>query len=291
LPALPSAQKSMTHTINIGYSPCPNDTFIFYALIHKKIDTYGIEFREILEDVETLNTLALSSQLDVTKVSCHAFGHIRDSYVFLRSGGAFGCGCGPLVVASQVCTMEWLKGKRIAVPGRLTTALLLLKLYDQEGTLGLQVIPMPFSQIMAAVSNGEVDAGLVIHEGRFTFKNYDLTQILDLGQWWESATGQLIPLGGIVARRALGPKTISIIESLIAESIQYSQANPAESLHYIKRHSQELDDSVIRQHITLYVNEYSIDLGSKGRDGLVELLTRAETAGIIPRSSETIFLE
>jgi 1,4-dihydroxy-6-naphthoate synthase len=187
--------------------------------------------------------------------------------------------------------MEWLKGKRIAVPGRLTTALLLLKLYDQEGTLGLQVIPMPFSQIMAAVSNGEVDAGLVIHEGRFTFKNYDLTQILDLGQWWESATGQLIPLGGIVARRALGPKTISIIESLIAESIQYSQANPAESLDYIKRHSQELDDSVIRQHITLYVNEYSIDLGSKGRDGLVELLTRAETAGIIPRSSETIFLE
>jgi len=279
----------MAKTINIGYSPCPNDTFIFYALIHKKIDTHGIEFHEILEDVETLNTLALSAQLDVTKVSCHAFGHLRDRYVFLRSGGAFGHGCGPLVVARQAGTLEGLKGKRIAIPGRLTTASLLLQLYDP--CLNFQVIPMPFSRIMAAVSNGEADAGLIIHEGRFTFKNYGLTQILDLGQWWESETGQLIPLGGILALRTLGHRTISMIESLITDSIQYSYGHPSECLDYIKCHSQELDDSVIGQHIALYVNEHTIELGKKGRDGLVELLTRTETAGIIPRSSEPVFLE
>ena len=280
----------MDQPISIGYSPCPNDTFIFYGLIHKKINTWGFQFNEVLEDVETLNIMALNAKLDVTKVSCHAYGHLRDNYFFLRSGGAFGHGCGPIVVTKKACAaIEELKGKRIAIPGRLTTASLLLALYNPA--LDFKIIPMPFYQIMASVQDDKVDAGLVIHEGRFTYMNYGLTQIMDLGQWWESATGQLIPLGGILARRSLGNETIQAIESLVTNSIRYSQAHPSEPLHYIKCHSQELDDSIIAQHIDLYVNKYSIDLGEKGKKGLVELLTRAENAGIIPLSSAPVFLD
>lgn len=278
----------MVQPISIGYSPCPNDTFIFYALIYKKIDTHDLEFNEILEDVETLNAMALNEKLDVTKVSCHAYGYMRDKYVFLRSGGAFGHGCGPVVVTKKPCAIEELKGKKFAIPGRLTTASLLLELYNP--TLDFKTISMPFNQIMASVQNGKVDAGLIIHEGRFTYSNYGLTQIMDLGKWWELETGQLIPLGGILARRSLGFETIQTIESLIAKSIRYSQFHPNEPLNYIKCHSQELDDSVIAQHINLYVNEYSIDLKEKGKQGLKELLTRAEKAGIIPLSSAPVFL-
>lgn len=274
--------------ITLGYSPCPNDTFIFYALVHQKIDTSPFVFKERLEDVQTLNTLAIKEELDITKISCHAYGHLRDKYYFLHSGGAFGRGCGPLVVAKNPCSMSDLKGALIAVPGTLTTAHLLLHLYDSELTKNVR--PMPFDQIMGAVQDGEVDAGVIIHESRFTFHTCGLTQILDLGQWWESETGNLIPLGGIIARRGLNKEKIAKVEKLIKESLLYAQNNKEEPMDYIKCHSQELSEEVIKNHINLYVNNYSVSIGNEGEQALMHILLRAEKASLIPPSSEPIFL-
>jgi 1,4-dihydroxy-6-naphthoate synthase len=278
----------MLQPITLGYSPCPNDTFIFYALVHQKIDTSPFVFSERLEDVQTLNTLALKEELDVTKISCHAYGYLRDKCYFLRSGGAFGRGCGPLVVAKNACSMNDLKGALIAVPGILTTAYLLLNLYDSELTKNTK--PMPFDQIIDAVHNKEVDAGVIIHESRFTFHTYGLTQILDLGQWWESETGNLIPLGGIIARRGLGEEKIAQLERLIKESLLYAQNNKKEPLNYIKCHSQELSDDVIRKHIDLYVNDYSVSIGDEGEQALRHILLRAEKTSLIRPSSVPLFV-
>ena len=170
-------------TLSLGYSPCPNDTFIFYALVHGKIDAGGLQFKEILLDVETLNQMAVKGELDITKASYNAFGNLREDYCLLRSGGALGRGCGPLVVASKECEMKDLKGKTIAIPGELTTAYLLLQLYDPDFRSNVKA--MPFQEIMGAVKEGKADAGLIIHEGRCTYSSYGLKKIIDLGEWWE----------------------------------------------------------------------------------------------------------
>ncbi len=276
-------------TLTLGYSPCPNDTYIFYALVHGKVDTGGLSFREVLEDVETLNLMALKQGLDVTKVSAGALGVLRKGYVLLRSGGALGRGCGPLVVARNKCRMEELRGKRIAVPGVNTTAFLLLRLYDPS--LGGHVVPMPFDEIMPAVCEGDVEAGLIIHESRFTYHEYGLTEIEDLGRWWESETGLPIPLGCIIARRALAKETVLKIEALIRESIVYAQAHPDEAAGYIRGHAQEMRDEVIDQHIGLYVNEFSVDMGDEGTAALERLIGMAQERGIIQPSSVPLFPE
>ncbi|MEK7331839.1 MAG: 1,4-dihydroxy-6-naphthoate synthase, partial [Nitrospirota bacterium] len=193
-------------TLSLGYSPCPNDTFIFYALVHGKIDTGDLQFKEILLDVETLNRSAIKGELDITKVSYNAFGNLRDDYCLLRSGGALGRGCGPLVVSKRNYSMKDLKGKRIAIPGELTTAYLLLQLYDPDLKKNIKV--MPFNMVMDAVKKGEVDAGLIIHESRFTYKAYGLKKVIDLGEWWEKETGLPIPLGCIIAKRSMGEDLI-----------------------------------------------------------------------------------
>ena len=274
--------------LSLGYSPCPNDTFIFYGLIHGKIPVPEVEFIERLEDVETLNQLALRSQLDLTKISYHAFGHLRENYVLLRSGGALGRGCGPLVISAQNTSMEKLRGKKIAIPGRLTTANLLLQLYSDGYE---DVLILPFDQIMDAVIQGQADAGVIIHESRFTYQQHDLRQILDLGQWWEEASGYPIPLGGILAKRNLGAKLIGQIDSALRQSIEYAYAQPQEPQTYIKQHAQELDDKVIRNHIELYVNEFSLDLGDEGIQAVNSLLSRAEERGIIPPCKLPLFAE
>ncbi len=265
--------------LTIGYSPCPNDTFIFYGLVHGRIDTGGLEFKETLMDVETLNQKAFDLEFDITKVSYHAYLYLKGEYNLLRAGGALGRGCGPLLVAKESCNVRELRGKRIAIPGRYTTAFLLLRLYDHE--LCINPYIMSFDRIMPAVRNGEVDAGLIIHEGRFTYPLYGLTEIMDLGRWWEDETGLPIPLGCIIARRSLGDSLIEEVNGLIRRSLEYSLANPQEPMGYIKRYSQELSDEVIREHIALYVNDYSIDIGEEGEMAVRELLHRAEEAGII----------
>jgi 1,4-dihydroxy-6-naphthoate synthase len=276
----------MTHPLTLGFSPCPNDTFMFYPLVHGLVDTAGLTFRERLEDVETLNRLALAGELDVTKVSYHALGHIRDHYALLRSGSALGRGCGPLLVAREAINPANLRGKRIAVPGLYTTALLLLRLLDPRLD---DFVVMPFNEIMDAVLTGTVDAGLIIHESRFTYQDLGLHKLVDLGEWWEAESGLPIPLGGIVARRSLGAKTIAVIERALQDGVAYARSHPAEAASYIRKHAQEMSDEVCAAHIGLYVNDFSAELGAEGERAIAELMRRAEESGIIPRSDKNLF--
>jgi 1,4-dihydroxy-6-naphthoate synthase len=275
----------MDKTLTIGYSPCPNDTFIFYALIHGKVRIPGVEFREQLEDVETLNQLALEGKLDFTKVSYHAVGHLRESYALLRSGGALGRGCGPLIVAKPGVSLEDLKHGAIATPGKLTTAHLLLSLFDPSLT---HIMVMPFDRVMDAVSRGEATAGLIIHESRFTYPLYKLEKLLDLGEWWEKYSGLPIPLGGILGKRSLGRETLLNVESGIRESLRYAHAHPSEVLGYCKQHSQEMDERVMKSHIDLYVNDFSLDLGQEGLAAVRRLFNEAEARGVFPASAKPL---
>jgi 1,4-dihydroxy-6-naphthoate synthase len=275
----------MTQTLSIGYSPCPNDTFIFYALVHGKVRVPGIEFRERLEDVETLNRLALEVTLDLTKISYHALGHLREQYALLRSGSALGRGCGPLVVSKQGTSLTDLKKGTIAIPGRLTTAFLLLRLYDPS-LQNFRV--MTFDRIMQAVASGEDAAGLIIHESRFTYPLYGLQKLLDLGEWWEAHSGLPIPLGGILGRRSLGTDTLLAVENGIRESLRYAQQNVQEVLDYCSQHSQEMDAQVMKSHIELYVNDFSLDLGEEGFSAVKRLFSEAEDKNIFPPSQRPL---
>jgi 1,4-dihydroxy-6-naphthoate synthase len=277
----------MNHPLTLGFSPCPNDTFMFYPLVRGLVDTSGLTFRERLEDVETLNQLALAGELDVSKVSYHALGHIRDEYALLRSGSALGRGCGPLLVAREAIDPADLCGKMIAVPGQYTTALLLLRLLDPRLD---DFIIMPFNEIMDAVRDERADAGLIIHESRFTYQEAGLLKLVDLGEWWEDKTGLPIPLGGIVARRSLGTETIAAIERALRAGVVYSRSHPAEAAGYIRAHAQEMSDEVCAAHIGLYVNDFSAELGVEGERAIAELLRRAEKSGIIPRSDRNLFI-
>jgi 1,4-dihydroxy-6-naphthoate synthase len=211
-----SITEAPTRTLTLGYSPCPNDTFIFHALVHGIVGADGLSFRERLEDVETLNRLAADGVLDVTKVSYGAIPHLVRDYVLLRSGGALGRGCGPLVVAREDFGREGLTGRRIAIPGRNTTANLLLRLFAPDAPAGIEMV---YSDIMPAVERGEVDAGLIIHESRFTYPQHGLAKVVDLGEWWERTTGLPIPLGGILARRDLGDDAIRAVDDAIRRSV------------------------------------------------------------------------
>lgn len=276
----------MSTQLTLGFSPCPNDTFMFYPLVHNIIDTGGVAYTERLEDVETLNQLALKGELDVSKISYHALGHLRDEYALLRSGSALGRGCGPLLVACGGLDLTELSGKTIAVPGRYTTALLLLRLFDSTLT---NFIVMPFSEIMDAVLSGNADAGLIIHESRFTYQGYGLHKLLDLGEWWEGETGLPIPLGGIVARRSLGTETIAAVERALKSGVEFARLHPDQAAHYIGEHAQEMSAEVCAAHIGLYVNDFSSDLGDEGIRAIECLLQRAEQSGIIPPSAMPLF--
>lgn len=263
-------------TLTLGYSPCPNDTFIFYGLVRGRVKYDGINFQESLLDVETLNNHALKGNFDITKVSFHAYLYLKDNYMLLNSGGAMGRGCGPLIVARQTIKMTDLKGRRIAIPGLMTTAHLLLRLFDTD--LSKNIVIMPFHEILEAVRSGYVDAGLIIHESRFTYESYGLKEVIDLGQWWEEETGLPIPLGCIIIKKKFSGM-IEEMENLIRNSISYALLNRDEVMLYIKEHARELDDSVIGRHIDLYVNRYSLDFGTDGKKAIDELLSRAEKIG------------
>ncbi|WP_136810030.1 1,4-dihydroxy-6-naphthoate synthase [Desulfosediminicola flagellatus] len=273
----------MNNSLSLGFSPCPNDTFIFYAMMHGKIDLGGLIFdTPLLEDVETLNNLALHKKLDVTKLSCHALGHVLDEYCVLSAGSALGRGCGPLLVSSAQTDVNSLKDKRIAIPGKYTTAALLLQMLLPGCT---NLVEMRFDQIMDAVNNGDVDAGVIIHESRFTYQQFGLVCLQDLGQWWEDVSGLPIPLGSIVARRSLGIQKIAMIDKAIQESVGYAFANTEACLPYIRQHSQEMDAEVVQNHIGLYVNEFSSDLGEEGFRAIEQFMIRGREAGVLPKST------
>jgi 1,4-dihydroxy-6-naphthoate synthase len=276
-----------TRTLSLGYSPCPNDTFIFHALVSGLVTAPGLAFAERLEDVETLNRLAAEAVLDVSKVSYGAIPHLVGDYVLLRSGGALGRGCGPLVVARAGFDAASLAGARIAIPGRSTTANLLLRLFAPAARPGVEMV---YSEIMPAVARGEVDAGLIIHESRFTYPDHGLVKVVDLGEWWEGTTGLPIPLGGILARRDLGAETIRAVDDAIRRSVEHAFAHPADWREYVRSHAQEMDEAVQRQHIDLYVNRFTVDVGDEGERAIHELFARARTAGIIREDVASPFL-
>ncbi len=278
----------MTRTLTIGYSPCPNDTFIFYALVHGRVRAPGIEFREQLEDVETLNRMALDGTLDITKISYHAFSHLREQYALLRSGSALGRGCGPLIVARPGTKLPALKQGKIAIPGKLTTACLLLRLFDPSLD---NVVIMTFDRIMNAVSKGDAIAGLIIHESRFTYPLYKLEKLIDLGEWWENYSGLPIPLGGILGKRSLGSDMLQSVENAIRDSLLYARTHTDEVMSYCRQHSQEMDEQVMKNHIDLYVNDFSIDLGDEGLAAVNKLLAEAESHGLFPRCEKALLIK
>jgi 1,4-dihydroxy-6-naphthoate synthase len=277
----------MDRTLTLGYSPCPNDTYLFYGLVHGKVSLPGIRVRERLEDVETLNRLAFDGGLDLTKVSYHALGHLRERYALLRPGGALGRGCGPLIVARPGTTLEDLSKGTVAIPGSLTTAALLLRLYA-PGPTALEA--MPFDRIMQAVASGSAMGGVIIHESRFTYRLHGLTCLLDLGEWWERTTGLPIPLGAIAGRRSLGPDTLRAVERAIRESLRYAREHEAEVLAYCREHSQEMDEDVMKRHIALYVNDFTADMGDEGEAAVNRFLREAEERGIVPPYRGPLFI-
>jgi 1,4-dihydroxy-6-naphthoate synthase len=268
--------------LRVGYSPCPNDTFIFHALVTGLVPTPGITWAPVLEDVETLNQMAGRRELPVTKISFHALGHLRESYALLTSGAALGRGCGPLLVAREPIPRDRLERVRIAVPGKLTSAALLLELFRPEVRSG-DVRVLPFARIIPAVARGDVDAGLIIHESRFTYRDHGLVALADLGAWWEETSGLPLPLGGIIADRRLGPEAIRRIDGALRSSVEHARRHPGASSTYVRLHAQEMAEEVVRAHIELYVNDFTIRLGEEGERAVRALFAEAEARGLIPR--------
>jgi 1,4-dihydroxy-6-naphthoate synthase len=258
-------------TITFGFSPCPNDTFAFDALVHGRT---AARFTAIpaLHDIEELNSAAREGRYELTKLSFGALAGLRDRYTLLRSGGALGRGCGPLIVAREPASLAEAALGRIAIPGRDTTAYLLLRL--AAPALG-EVVELRYDEILHAVAAGIVDAGLIIHESRFTYAAHGLVEVADLGSWWERETGMPVPLAGICARADLDEELRAAAEEAIRHSVEHAFAHPADSLEYVRAHSQELSDEVCRQHIELYVNEFTRDLGDDGMAAVDALLARA----------------
>jgi len=270
--------------LSMGFSPCPNDTFIFCGLANGKIPLDGWSLQPaILEDVETLNQWAMQGRLDITKLSFHALGHVLTDYVLLQSGAALGRGCGPLLVAGRKVDPDAFANMTVAIPGAYTTAAMLLKLYAPAWK---NILIMRFDDIIPAIESGRVDCGVIIHESRFTYKGRGLELITDLGVWWEKLSGYPIPLGGIAARRSLGKDLIVKIDRAVGASILWAQQNPRSCLPYIKKHAQELDGSVINEHIGLYVNTFSENLGEEGLAAVEFFLQKGRQKGIFPESCQ-----
>ena len=274
--------------LELAYSPCPNDTFIFTPWVEGRIPD-APPVVERYEDIDTLNQIALRGEPDIVKVSFHALGHLRDRYCLLRSGGALGRGCGPLVVAREAFDRNALASKTVAIPGKLTTAALLVRLFAPE-LRDANITVMPFDTIMPAVCEGKVDAGVIIHESRFTYQRHGLTQIVDLGEWWERETGHAIPLGGILMRRDLGDDLIRRTERALAQSVDFAFAHTDLVWPTVRRHAQEMDDDVMRQHIALYVNDFTRNYGSEGEAAIAHLLATAERLGLVPYSEKPLYV-
>ena len=264
--------------LTLGFSPCPNDTFIFDAMVNGLIDTKGITFDYVMEDVETLNLWAEQGKLDITKLSYNTFLHVVNKYALLHSGSALGEGVGPLLVSKRPLDIADINTFKIAIPGFNTTANLLLSLAFPQTKNKAELV---FSEIEAAVLNGDFDAGLIIHEGRFTYQKKGLTKLIDLGDWWERTMNAVIPLGGIVIRRSFDKELCATVDQIIKDSLAYSWKRYPELSPFIRDNSQEMEEEVMRKHIQLYVNDYTTDLGEKGRSAISTLFEKAKASGLL----------
>jgi 1,4-dihydroxy-6-naphthoate synthase len=275
--------------LTLGFSPCPNDCFMFDAIVNRRIDLEGLEFTPRLADVEALNNSAFAGEADVTKLSYHAYAYCTGDYVLLDAGSALGRNCGPLLISKRAIAQQEVAagGIRIAIPGRFTTANFLLGLAFPEAR---DKTPMLFSEIESALLDERFDAGLIIHENRFTYADKGLKKIIDLGEYWEGETGAPIPLGGIVIKRSLPDDVKQRVNRVLQRSVEYAFAHRAASLGYVRAHAQEMSEDVMYRHIDLYVNEYSVDLGEEGRRAVELLFEKAAVTGIIPPANNTLFL-
>src|SRR5574343_340591 len=274
--------------LTLGYSPCPNDCFIFDAMVHHKIDTEGLEFEVIMEDVEALNQRALKSELDITKLSFHAFLYIAHDYILLKSRSALGCNCGPLLVQSSKFKVESIENAHIAIPGKNTTANFLLSLALPNAK---NKVEMLFSDIEQAVLDGKADAGLIIHESRFTYEQKGLKKIMDLGEYWDNLIHAPIPLGGIVARRSFDKELLQKLNRCIRKSVEFAFQNPEQTMPYIRLHAQEMDDEVMKKHIGLYVNEFSVDLGKTGSEAIQLMINKAIESKLINSITKPVMID
>lgn len=274
--------------MTLGYSPCPNDTFIFHALAHGLIDGLKVHWDIHLEDVETLNEKAMTGTYDVTKLSVHAYGFLTDQYQLLNAGSALGFGAGPLLITSPENARRPVSEMRVAIPGKYTTAHFLFQMAYPEAKRKSFVV---FSAIEDAIISGQVDAGVIIHENRFTYAKKGLEKIVDLGEMWERKTGMPIPLGGIAIRRSLAADRKQQINQMIGASVRHAFAHPEGAMPYISQHAQEMERDVILQHIDLYVNDYSVDLGQNGRQAVLRFLDEGLKMGLLPPIRQDIFLD
>ncbi len=279
--------------LTLGFSPCPNDTFIFDAMVNDAANSSNLQFDYVMEDVETLNQWAFEGRLDVTKLSYNTLLQVSDKYALLDSGSALGRGVGPLVICTEKTATKmqdlqtFLNGAKIAIPGINTTANLLFSLAWPGAKNKTEVL---FSEIESRVLSGEFDCGLVIHESRFTYKQRGLEKLMDMGDWWEKTSGAAIPLGGICIRRDIPHDTAKKVEKLIRESLESSWRNYPELSDFVKNNAQEMEEDVMRKHINLYVNDYSVSLGAEGRKAVDTLFSKARENGIVPVSTSDVYL-
>lgn len=272
--------------LNLAHSPDSDDAFMFYALATKKITTGNIEFVHVLEDIETLNQKARREVYDITAVSFHAYAELAERYILMSSGASFGDGYGPIIVTRATMHGESLKGKRVAIPGKKTTAYLTLCLYESD----FEPVETRFDEILDKVIKGEADAGVVIHEGQLTYESYGLARMVDLGVWWKNETGLPLPLGGNVIRRALDPEVIRRADELLRESIAYGLEHRGEALEYALNFARGLEPTTAEHFVSMYVNQWTLDYGEQGRRAVQSLLDRGFEAGIIPQAVKAEFV-
>jgi 1,4-dihydroxy-6-naphthoate synthase len=273
--------------LRLGFSTCPNDTFIFDALVNGKIDTEGLSFEPVLGDVEELNQQAMEGSIDITKISYHAYAYLADNYRILNSGSALGRNNGPLLVSKRKIYPDEVDNIRIAIPGKLTTANLLFSIAWPEAKDKTEYL---FSDIEQVVLDNEMDAGLLIHENRFTYQQRGLLKIADLGEYWDELTGSPIPLGAITIKRSLPDNIAMAVDRSLRRSIEFAFNNPESSYEYVRKYAQAMEKSVMMQHIDLYVNEYTRDLGSSGKEAIRKLFSESVSRSIIPGLRDDIFL-
>jgi 1,4-dihydroxy-6-naphthoate synthase len=273
--------------LTLGFSPCPNDTFIFESMVHGRIDTEGLEFDYFLADVEELNKKAFDSEVDITKISCHAFAYAAQNYRILDAGGAIGYGNGPLLISKRMIDRADLQNARIAIPGRFTTANLLFTIAWPEAVNKTEYL---FSDIEEALLREEVDAGLIIHESRFTYRKKGLHKIADLGEYWNQLTGLPVPLGSIVINRKIPLEIAMKVDRVLRKSIEHAREDSLASFDFVSSNAREMDTNVMNSHIKLFVNDFSLKLGKSGRHAITELFRIAHERGAVPAVPDDIFL-
>lgn len=275
--------------ITLGHSPDPDDAFMFYALAADKIETDGLTFTHVIQDIETLNRRALKAELDVTAVSIHAYSYVLDQYALLTSGASIGDNYGPLVISRAPMgpmSLDDLRNATIAVPGLMTTAYLALRLCIGNA----KTVVVPFDQIMDSVERGDVDAGLLIHEGQLTYSRRGFNKVIDLGEWWMTETGLPLPLGGNAIRKSLGADLIARVSKLLRESIEYGLKNREVAVRHSMKYGRGMEETLTDRFVGMYVNDYTIDYGDRGREAVRLLLERGHRAGLIPRPVELHFV-